>query len=63
MKININGGMQERESVVGGGNSKTFVSVNLNKERVILDKNGNQVSSLNPRQAQIIKRVDEKDEK
>ncbi len=34
----------------------------LRKERVILDKNGNEISSLNPRNKQIIKPADKKEE-
>ena len=62
MKIQLNG---ERETVVttqGGGQPSVTIAANLKREKVILDKNGNQISSLNPRNKVIIKRVDEKEE-
>ncbi len=63
MKIQINNGITERETVVGGGNNQPSVTIatQLKKERVILDKNGNEISSLNPRNKQIIKRADQKE--
>ncbi len=58
----MNNGVTTRETTVGGGNAKTFVATNLRKEKVILDKNGNEISSLDPRRKQIIKRVDAKEQ-
>lgn len=54
----------ERETVVGttnNGQPSVTIAAQLKREKVILDKNGNQISSLNPRNKVIIKRVDEKE--
>jgi len=61
MKIQMNNGVTTRETTIGGEKPSVVISAQLKKERVILDKNGNEVSSLNPRVKQIIKRADQKE--
>ena len=61
MKIQMNNGITERTTTIGGEKPSVVISAQLKKERVILDKDGNEISSLNPRNKQIIKRVDQKE--
>lgn len=49
------------ERIVNQGKPSVIISPNLRKERVIIDKDGNELSSINPRQAQILKRANDKE--